>query len=82
MDLNFPHFPRFDGESPVGRMPASLAVLMVGIAARQAAGPTAVMHALALAQAQSSGDRPALLAPAHGAFNPAVATLLAAEPQE
>lgn len=82
MDLNFPHFPRLGDESPVGSMPASLAVLMVGIAARQSAGPTAVRHALAQARGQMPAHLPALLAPPHGAFNRAVASLLSAEAQE
>ncbi|HEY0624122.1 hypothetical protein [Sphingomonas sp.] len=49
-------------------IPTELAVLMVGIAARQAASPTAQLQAML--------DRPvpagALLAPAHGAFNRAM----------
>ena len=62
MDLSF----RFDRDVAVmTAIPTELAVLMVGIAARQAASPTA--------QLQAALDRPvpagALLTPVHGAFN-------------
>ncbi|MFM9828935.1 MAG: hypothetical protein ACKVOB_09360 [Sphingomonas sp.] len=79
MDLNFP---RFDSESSVGSMPVSLAVLMVGIATRQSAGPTAVIHALAQDRSRAPARLQSLLAPAHGAFNRAVAALLDAEADE
>lgn len=69
MDLSF----RFDRDVAVmTAIPTELAVLMVGIAARQAASPTA--------QLQAELDRPvpagALFAPAHGAFNRAVEAAL------
>lgn len=68
MDMNFPGFCK---ASLVGNMPLSFAVLMAGIATRRASGPTVLPHAPAQA--------PTLLAPAHGAFNRAVASLLAAD---
>ncbi|AQR74391.1 hypothetical protein BXU08_12670 [Sphingomonas sp. LM7] len=53
-------------------MPTELAVLLVGVAARQAASPTAcVQTRLAL-----SAPVDALLAPAHGAFHRAAAVSL------
>ncbi|WP_324869772.1 hypothetical protein [Sphingomonas psychrotolerans] len=56
----------------VTAMPIELAVLLVGIAARQAASPTAcVQTRLALA-----APAEALLAPAHGAFHRASAATL------
>jgi len=69
VDLSF----RFDRDVAVmTAIPTELAVLMVGIAARQAASPTA--------QLQAALDRPlpagALLAPVHGAFNRAVEAAL------
>lgn len=69
MDLSF----RFDRDIAVmTAIPTELAVLMVGVAARQAASPTA--------QLQAALDRPlpagALFAPAHGAFNGAVEAAL------
>lgn len=73
MDLSFS---RFEADTTVVALPPDLAVLMVGVAARQAASPTA--------QAQSrlvAADRQAdWFAPAHGAFNLAVAELLAHTP--
>ncbi len=73
MDLSY----RFDRDAAdraaVTALPTGLAILMVGVAARQAASPTA--------RVQSGLDhvRPAagLLAPAHGAFNSAVEAALA-----
>ena len=69
MDLSF----RFDRDIAVmTAIPTELAVLMVGVAARQAASPTAQLQAVI--------DRPlpagALLAPAHGAFNRAMEATL------
>ena len=69
MDLSF----RFDRDVTVmTAIPTELAVLMVGVAARQAASPTA--------QLQASLDRPrpagGLMAPAHGAFNRAAEVAL------
>lgn len=68
MDLSFS---RFEADGTVVALPPDLAVLMVGIAARQAASPTALMQARL--PVFSRRDR---LAPAHGAFNHAVAVLL------
>ncbi|WP_353205195.1 hypothetical protein [Sphingomonas sp.] len=70
MDLSFS---RFEADATVVALPPDLAVLMVGIAARQAASPTAMVQAhLSAPDVQS--DR---FAQAHGAFNHAVARLLA-----
>ena len=80
MDLSFP---RFDRDVEVTALPADLSVLMVGIAARQAASPTAVT------QARAAGRHPRapshfilasfdarLLAPLDGAFNGPMAAAL------
>ena len=71
MDLSFA---RFEQDAHVTVLPPDLAVLMVGVVARQGASPTALV--------QARLDRPALaagpLAPASGAFNAAVAAMLAA----
>ena len=55
-------------------MPHDLAVLMVGIAARQAASPTAAAQAGFVRQAPD----PRLFAPLDGAFNGATASAIAA----
>ncbi|MCW4462072.1 hypothetical protein OK349_10170 [Sphingomonas sp. BT-65] len=69
MDLSF----RFDRDIAVmTAIPTELAVLMVGVAVRQAASPTAQLQAL-LARTTAAD---ALLAPAHGAFNHATETAL------
>lgn len=68
MDLSF----RFDRDISVTAIPTGLAVLMVGVAARQAASPTARLQG-DLARAQPMRG---LLAPVHGAFNAAVASAL------
>ena len=70
MDLSFS---RFEADVTVVALPPDLAVLMVGVAARQAASPTAMAQA-ALPAPEVQPDR---FAPAHGAFNFAVARLLA-----
>lgn len=62
MDLSFS---RFDTHTEVTVLPADLAVLMMGVTARQAASPTAAVAAMASALAPP--DR--LFAPLHGAFN-------------
>ena len=72
MDLSFS---RFEADVTVVALPPDLAVLMVGVAARQAASPTAMLQA-ALPAANAVSDR---FAPAHGAFNLAVASLLRRE---
>lgn len=62
MDLSFA---RLDRDVAVTAMPTELAVLLVGVAARQAASPTACAQTrLALAAPVE-----ALLAPTHGAFH-------------
>jgi len=64
-------FSRFEHDSRVTGLPPDLAVLMVGVSARQAASPTAMIHArLTPVQIATS-----LFAPAHGAFNGAVAAM-------
>ena len=62
-------FPRFDKAAELTELPEDLAVLMVGIAARQAASPTAARWV----RLERSGPEETLLAPAHGAFNAPVA---------
>ncbi len=69
LDLSFP---RFDKDSELTDLPADLAVLMVGIAARQAASPTAA----GWARINRSSDDETLFAPLSGAFNGPVATAL------
>jgi hypothetical protein len=66
-------FSRFEADVTVVALPPDLAVLMVGVAARQAASPTAMMQAN-LSAADPIPDR---FAPVHGAFNHGVARLLA-----
>ncbi len=70
MDLSFA---RLERDVAVTAMPTELAVLLVGVAARQAASPTA------RAQARLAFVAPAerLLHPAHGAFHRAAALALA-----
>ena len=70
MDLSFS---RFEADVTVVALPPDLAVLMVGVAARQAASPTAILQA-ALPALHMLPDR---FVPPHGAFNLAVARLLA-----
>ena len=70
MDLSFT---RFDADAEPITMPHDLAVLMVGVAARQAASPTAAAQA---GFARSAPD-PRLFAPVDGAFNGATATKIA-----
>ena len=69
MDLSFA---RLDRDFAVTAMPTELAVLLVGVAARQAASPTARVQARLMV----STPLDALLAPAHGAFHRAVAAAL------
>ena len=70
MDLSFA---RFEHDATVTVLPPDLAVLLVGVAARQAASPTALIQTVIDRRAPAAG----LFAPAHGAFNFAVAGLLA-----
>jgi hypothetical protein len=66
-------FSRFEPHGELTVLPPDLAVLMVGVSARQAASPTAARWArLSAAPAETS-----LLAPAGGAFNAAMASHLA-----
>lgn len=69
MDLGFV---RFDRHGSLPTLPHDLAVLMVEMAARQAASPTAAVFA------RGARDRPdsPLFAPRDGAFNGAVAEVL------
>lgn len=70
MDLNFA---RFEADATVVALPPDLAVLMVGVAARQAASPTAMIQAQ-LPPVQSMPD---WFSPMHGCFNLSVARLIA-----
>ena len=72
MDLSFS---RFEADVTVTALPPDLAVLMVGVAARQAASPTAMLQAAL----RASDATPDWFAPAHGAFNLTVAHMLARE---
>jgi hypothetical protein len=65
-------FARLERDVAVTAMPTGLAILLVGIAARQAASPTARVQA----RLSFSAPAEALLAPAHGAFHGAVARAL------
>lgn len=69
MDLSFA---RSDRDTAVTALPTELAVLLVGVAARQAASPTAAAQAR-LAFVAVAAD---LLAPEHGAFHRTVALSL------
>ena len=73
MDLSFA---RFEQDATVTVLPPDLAVLLVGVAARQAASPTALVQT----RLERAIPADALFAPAHGAFNIAVADLLKADP--
>ncbi|MBB4085422.1 hypothetical protein ACLN6N_08875 [Sphingomonas carotinifaciens] len=75
MDLSFP---RFDREIELTVLPSDLAVLMVGVAARQAASPTAVRQA---GFVRAAAD-PRLFAPLDGAFNGPMAGALTAWKKE
>ncbi|CAN5289007.1 hypothetical protein BH10PSE15_BH10PSE15_03880 [soil metagenome] len=68
MDLSFS---RFEHDSRVTGLPPDLAVLMVGVSARQAASPTAMIHARLSPRGVATG----LFTPAHGAFNAVVAAM-------
>ena len=71
MDLSFS---RFEADVTVTALPPDLAVLMVGVAARQAASPTARMQA----RLPAGGLRDDWFAPAHGSFNRQVEHMLRA----
>lgn len=68
MDLSY-H--RFEPDARVTALPPDLAVMLVGVVARQAASPTAMLHAR-LAPAAAAP----WFAPQHGAFNLTMAQLL------
>jgi hypothetical protein len=70
LDLSFT---RFDADAEPIAMPHDLAVLMVGIAARQAASRTAA----AQAGSARTAPQPLPFAPADGAFNGATAHAIA-----
>lgn len=69
MDLSFT---RFEADVTVTALPPDLAVLMVGVVARQAASPTAQ----AQARLPAPGHIRDWFAPVHGAFNHTVALRL------
>jgi len=66
-------FPRFEADVRVTALPPDLAVMLVGVAARQATSPTALFQL----RLDALPVVTSLFAPAHGAFNAAVAALLA-----
>jgi hypothetical protein len=72
-------FSRFEHDSRVTGLPPDLAVLMVGVAARQAASPTAMIHARLSSRVDASGAcQPPfahVYASGHGAFNARVAAM-------
>jgi hypothetical protein len=70
LDLSFN---RFDRDSELTVLPPDLAVLMVGVTARQAASLTAAVQA---SLTRATPD-PALFAPLDGAFNGPMARALA-----
>ena len=70
MDLSFA---RFEHDAQVTMLPPDLAVLLVGVAARQALSPTAK----AQVGIERHTDSDSTFAPAHGAFSRSVAGLLA-----
>ena len=65
-------FSRFVADGTVIALPPDLAVLMVGVTARQAASPTALVQA----RLPVRGHRESRFAPVHGSFNAGVAALL------
>jgi hypothetical protein len=73
LDLSFP---RFDRATELVVWPGDLAVLMIGVAARQGASRTAAIQD-GLGPVVRPGEPASLFAPADGAFNGAMATLLA-----
>lgn len=74
MDLSYL---RFEPDARVTALPPDLAVMLVGVVARQAASPTAMLQARLAPVAEAPW-----FAPAHGAFNLAMAQLLTAWKQE
>ncbi|SEM96463.1 hypothetical protein SAMN05192583_1685 [Sphingomonas gellani] len=72
MDLSF--F-RFDRAQDLRHLPGDLAVLMAGMAARQAASPTAAVQARVTTTeaGDTAGVGVSLLSPENGAFNASMA---------
>jgi hypothetical protein len=66
-------FSRFEHDASVAILPADLAVMMVGIAARQAASPTALFQSRLLETPAVTAN---LFAPLHGAFNVGMASAI------
>jgi hypothetical protein len=80
LDLSFS---RFVSDGEVTALPGDLAVLMVGVAARQAASPTALAHAGSVRATSGYGSAdPRLFAPLDGAFNGPMAARLGRWRQE
>jgi len=67
-------FTRFEQDASLTALSPDLAIMMVGIAARQAASPTARLNARVSGVANAAS----LLAPLDGAFNRAAAMRIAA----
>ncbi|WP_374138169.1 hypothetical protein [Sphingomonas sp.] len=78
MDLSFS---RFELDGTAIALPGDLAVLMVGIAARQATSPTAMIESRT-ARMTMPVAIPDLLHPADGAFNRIMATTICRWNQE
>jgi hypothetical protein len=70
-------FHRFEPDAQVTALPPDLAVMLVGVGARQAASPTAMLHARLAPVVVAPW-----CAPPHGAFNLAMAQLLTLWKQE
>lgn len=70
MNLGFPPIGRHAAAAP---LTADFAVMLVGVAARQAASPTAIFFQ---SRAPAAAVETTLLAPVHGAFNQAMACRL------
>jgi len=75
VDLNFA---RLDSCTAITALPTELAVLLVGVSARQAASPTARVQTLMLPPPGAAS----LLAPTHGCFDSRTATALTRWHQE
>ena len=79
MDLSFS---RLLPDAELSLLPGDLAVLMVGVAARQAASATALAQAAFARAGTGAGNDPRLFAPIHGAFNGPMAAMLVRWKQE
>jgi hypothetical protein len=73
LDLSFAPF---DRHHELTQLPGDLAVLMVGVAARQAASPTAAAQAIAATGPWIARADPRLLQPLDGAFNGSMAAII------